>query len=337
MRRKIILLRTILIMGVTLLFNHVGVIQVSAVPVMAMEDSETEITPIPTETPKSEEIITPTPKPIKNGLVKEDGYYRYYNKGKLLKNQWKDANGKRYYFKSNGNGATYSYKIKGQYYVFNERARLVRPVSNKIVPVGEKKYLADSKGRPKTGWNIVNGKLYYVSKTGECVKSKTIDGIVLTKDCWARDTTDAQLKMTCMKIVKELTTDQMTKSQKLSRCWSYITGGRFWYASKYPNLSSSGWQRSLGLNMLQSKCGNCYGFACGFAALAKEIGYEPVVVCAKVPGKRDGASDGYTRHCWIMIDGRHYDPEAQYAGWGKGIYGYGNYPISYRIQRTVKF
>lgn len=69
----------------------------------------------------------------------------------------------------------------------------------------------------------------------------------------------------------------------------------------------------------------------------KRFGYEPVVVCGKVPGGRDGSPDGYTRHCWAMINGRHYHSEAQYAGWGKGIYGYGNYPISHRIQKIVKF
>lgn len=283
--------------------------------------------------------VTKTAESTKNGLVKEGGYYHYYSKGKLLKNQWKDVNGKRYYFKSNGNAATYSYKIKGQYYVFNERARLVRPVSKKIVLIGTKKYLADSKGRPRTGWNIVQEKLYYVDKTGECVKNKVIDGITLTKDCWAKNDTNSKLKIICMKTVDDLTTDKMTKSQKLYQCWKYLSGGRFGYVPRYPDLNRAGWHRKTALEMFQRRGGNCYGFACAFAALAKEIGYDPVVICGriKIAGGRDHAADGYTRHAWVTINGKHYDPEGQFAGWYRGIYGYNAYPLPTKIQKKVKY
>ncbi|MDO5391440.1 MAG: transglutaminase domain-containing protein [Eubacteriales bacterium] len=329
MKKKLILLFGILM---------IGFMPLSATNQVIADDTEV-ITPTPTPIQTVTPTVTPTPRPVKDGLVKEEGYYRYYKKGKLLKSQWKDVDGKRYYFKSDGNGATYSCKIDGQYYVFNERARLVRPVSNKVVAVGDKKYLADSKGRPKTGWNVVKDKLYYVDKTGECVKNKTVDGVTLTKDCWAKNNTNTQLKLLCMKTVKELTTDNMTKSQKLYRCWSYLSGGRFGYVSKYPDLSKTGWHRKTALEMFQRRGGNCYGFACAFAALADEIGYEPVIICGriKIAYGRDHAADGYTRHCWVMIDGKHYDPEGQFAGWYRGIYGYKSYPLATQIQKKVKY
>ena len=44
-----------------------------------------------------------------------------------------------------------------------------------------------------------------------------------------------------------------------------------------------------------------------------------------------------TRHCWVEINGLYYDPEAQYAGWMTGVYGYDYYPISHQIQRVVNF
>ena len=44
------------------------------------------------------------------------------------------------------------------------------------------------------------------------------------------------------------------------------------------------------------------------------------MICGRVPGSRDGAADGFTRHCWVKINGLYYDPEAQYAGWMKGVY-----------------
>lgn len=81
----------------------------------------------------------------------------------------------------------------------------------------------------------------------------------------------------------------------------------------------------------------CFRYAGIFAALAREIGYTPYMICGRVPGSRDGAADGFTRHCWVEINGLYYDPEAQYAGWMTGVYGYDYYPISHQIQRVVNF
>ena len=106
---------------------------------------------------------------------------------------------------------------------------------------------------------------------------------------------------------------------------------------KYPNLSKKGWQRATALNMLSTKSGNCYSFACGFAALTKEIGDRPVVICGRVSGRRDHASDGMTRHSWVQIGGRNYDPEGQFAGWARGIYGSAGYRVRHSIQRKVVF
>ena len=57
----------------------------------------------------------------------------------------------------------------------------------------------------------------------------------------------------------------------------------------------------------------------------RELGYNPYVVLGRVSGTRDGAADGLTRHGWVMIDGAYYDPEAQFAGWYRGVYGNGSY------------
>lgn len=117
----------------------------------------------------------------------------------------------------------------------------------------------------------------------------------------------------------------------------YVVYGGFYYGGPDPNLYQSGWARSEALRMFSTGYGNCYGFSCIFAALAREVGYTPYMVCGRVPGSRDGAADGFTRHCWVEINGLYYDPEAQYAGWMTGVYGYDYYPISHQIQRVVNF
>lgn len=83
----------------------------------------------------------------------------------------------------------------------------------------------------------------------------------------------------------------------------------------------------------QRRAGNCYNFACGFAVLAKVIGYEPNVILGRIHGNRDGAADGFTRHAFVQIDGCYYDPELKWAG-EMDIYGYGGYPLTWKYLGT---
>lgn len=129
----------------------------------------------------------------------------------------------------------------------------------------------------------------------------------------------------------------MTKGQKLAACWSYMTDKRFRYAAKYPDLNASWWQRKTAYDMLSTNSGNCYSFACAFAALAEEAGYQPYVVCGRVRGSRDRMADGYTRHAWVRINEKYYDPESQFAGWRRGIYGITRYPVAHTIQQILAF
>lgn len=38
-----------------------------------------------------------------------------------------------------------------------------------------------------------------------------------------------------------------------------------------------------------------------------------------------------------MIDGAYYDPEAQFAGWYRGVYGNGSYDINHTISRYIRY
>ena len=58
---------------------------------------------------------------------------------------------------------------------------------------------------------------------------------------------------------------------------------------------------------------------------------------SSVSGTRDGAADGLTSHGWVIIDGCYYDPEAQFAGWYRGVYGSGSYDINHQIKSIVRF
>lgn len=276
----------------------------------------------------------------KNGtLIKYKGKYYYMVKGKRQRNVWKIIDSNKYYFDANGVAATYSYKVKGQLYLFDLQGRLVRRTTPTVVKVGKQYYCVNKYGKVSTGWMIVKNKLYYADSKGRCYKNRTRDGVAFGSNGVAKNSIDRSLKMKTMQIVSSITNTKMTKAQKLRACWNYVVSGAgYSYSSAYyPNLNASGWQKETAYRMLTTKQGNCYGFACAFAALAREVGYNPNVICGRVSGTRDGAADGLTRHCWVTINGCHYDPEGQWKGWFTGVYGSGSYDISHTIQKVVNF
>lgn len=251
---------------------------------------------------------------------------------------WQKIGGKRYYFsKSSGRILTGLQKIDGETYIFDSKGRLAESDDTSLVTIGSSIYCADRNGKAAGGWHLIGKKLYYASKNGKIKRNTIYQGITFNSKGAAKDDDNSRLKIKVMQTVNAITDESMTKGQKLHACWSYVVGGKFRYAVKYPDLNEPGWQRQTACHMLSAGSGNCYGFACAFAALAEEIGYQPYIVCGRVRGSRDQAADGYTRHAWVRIHGLYYDPEAQFAGWRKGIYGWKSYPVSHTVQKILAF
>lgn len=268
-----------------------------------------------------------------------NGSKKYYSgKSGALLSDWQEIENGTYYFSPENNCmVTGSQEIDGEYYIFNSKGRLAKSKGTSLVTVGKKFYCADKSGKAVSGWQIIGKKLYYASKSGKVKTNTTYQGITFGSKGAAKDNQNARLKIKVMQTFASITNDRMSKSEKLRACWSYVVGGEFRYAVKYPNLNTSGWQRKTAYDMLSTHSGNCYSFACVFAALAEEAGYKPYVVCGRVRGTRDHSSDGYTRHAWVRINGRNYDPEAQYAGWRRGVYGNSSYPVSNVVQSVIAY
>ena len=255
------------------------------------------------------------------------------------KRGWKKKDGEKYYILSSGKKAVGSCRIKGKYYVFDRKGKLLTPKKKSLADVGKKSYYVNSAGMAVSGWQIINKKLYNVKQTGEIRKNVKYKGIVFTDTGAARECQDTVTMIQTVKTVNSVTKPERTKKQKLRACWKYmVSRKRFRYVSKYPDLNQKGWQRITAEDMLRTKKGNCYSFACAFAAMANVIGYDAYVICGRINGRRDRARDGLTRHAWVRIDGKNYDPEAHFAGWGKNIYGRKRYPVRrYTIQRKVQY
>lgn len=231
------------------------------------------------------------------GLKAVQGKYQYYAKGEPVSSTWKTVKGKRYYFDEKGyavvGGAK---KIKGKYYIFSDKGVLLKPGKDKIYRLKRGVYYVNPKGQPAaTGWCIVEGKLYKADKSGKCATGKTIDGIRLTSTGEAKDNTASRLKMTVMRKLDKLTHEGMSRKQKLRKCFNYCLS-RGWQASAEPkDIGTPGWMQRCALRMITREKGECFSFACAFAAFAYELGYKPTV--RGVPKV----------HAIVLIDGKAYD------------------------------
>lgn len=253
--------------------------------------------------------------------------------------RWKEKKSGKYYVKPNGKYATGSYKIDGKYYVFSAKGKLLGSKKRKFVNVGNKTYCVGAKGVAVTGWHIISGKLYSMDNTGAVRKNKKYHDIELKSTGAAKDSKETKMQRQIVKAVEAATNDTMTKSQKLRACWKYlISKKRFKYAVKYPDMDKKNWQRITAYDMLKTKKGNCFSFACAYAAMANALGYKSYVICGRIRGSRDKEDDGFTRHAWVKINDKFYDPEGEFAGWRIEIYGRKKYPVpQYQVQQKVLY
>ncbi len=264
--------------------------------------------------------------------------------GEIAKGWWERKNGKRYYRLEDGTYLKGVVKIKKRIFAFSSKgsdttpSRLLTGKKDRVLKIKGKKYHVDKKGLALKGWYLKGKHLYYFNGKLHCaITNRTVQKIRLNKSGYAIQDANSDAKIEAMKVIQEITDPWDSKSRKLSKAFSYITHPRKWrYLPKYPNMHEASWPRKLGADMLHTHSGNCYGFACGFAALAKEIGYQPQIICGRVRGSRDRAADGFTRHAVVRINGRYYDPE----GWWKGFVharGSAHYPIAIKIIKAVPF
>ncbi len=252
-------------------------------------------------------------------------------------------------------------KLKGGVYYFSGITGELHRGYRKLVYQNGDGYYISENGKALSGWHQIGIQRYYfdkktkkLRKDGSKQKAAKQSNVEKGAAQAARNSGTAQatrdgqagqkrsgdsLRDTCSRILSSITNKKMSKSQKLQAVYRYVASrNHFSYSTRhYPELNSSTWIRDLAKFMFSEKAGNCYGFSSAFAALAYEVGYDPVVCVGRVPGRRDGARDGYTRHAMVQIDGLYYDPEAQCAGWHPGIYGLQQYPVSFQAQGSYRY
>ncbi len=295
-----------------------------------------------TETPAAPQSTLPPGSPQPTGTPKATR--KPATAKEIAKGWWERKNGKRYYRLEDGTYLKGVVKIKKRIFAFSSigsdttPSRLLTGHKDRVLKINGKKYHVDKKGLTLKGWHLEGRHLYcFNGKLNRAITNRTVQKIRLNKSGYALRDANSDAKIEAMKVIQQITDPWDSKSQKLRKAFDYITSPRKWrYLPKYPNMHEASWPRKLGADMLHTHSGNCYGFACGFAALAKEIGYQPKIICGRVRGSRDRAADGFTRHAVVRINGRYYDPE----GWWKGFVharGSARYPMAIKIIKAVPF
>lgn len=132
---------------------------------------------ITSETTASETMPENVKDGQQEGLRKENGQYCYYEDGQPVTDRWVTAEEGTFYFDEEGRASVLSCKIDGEYFVFDQEGRLIRPSDKKIVKIetedGQQlKYYVNTEGRACSGWS--DDKKYYFDETGAMVTGITV-------------------------------------------------------------------------------------------------------------------------------------------------------------------
>ena len=109
----------------------------------------------------------------KNGSVYENGHWRYYDNGQLVRNNFVNFNGNTYYYDNNGNQVYGSQYIWGHWRYFDPQTGV--QVKNGYATFNGQTYYYGADGSQVYGLQKINGKYqYFDPKTGAQVKNNFV-------------------------------------------------------------------------------------------------------------------------------------------------------------------
>lgn len=297
----------------------------AAAPASAGEVYAASVTEAKTVSSKSQT----TTKKYKSCWIKRNNrYYWQQRDGSILKRKGLTTiKGGRYYLRSDGSRFSGWKKIKGKRYYFQKNGKMYTR-KGWLILNGNKYYINSDKSCSIGLCTIKKNKYYfdeygrlYYNKQGVKIKNKYFN--FNSKGLMTRSSSlQTQCIKATQKFIKNHTSAGMSKSQKFRTCFNYL----LWYMNYRPkgfnarDFEGDEWQYTWALGVFQSPSfsGNCYGFACSVAAIAKELGYDPYVIVT--------TGD----HGFVQIDGRYYDN--MYGG----LFGASGRP-AYNVYKKVKF
>lgn len=228
-------------------------------------------------------------------------------------------NGKVYYVNAKGQRIRGLRKFGSNYYYFGNDTYLAK---NRWINISGRRYRANEKGILQSGfWTSSRGNTYYFDQkcvekrgwqkiksayyffdvsTGLMAKGKSVDGIYLNRKTGKAQVTTKNRKylevyVTAQKVVEQVTTPNMTRSQKLRKCFEYVVSKPY-ITRRYPFQSYDGWEVDYANDTFLLGGGTCFSDGSSFAFLAHALGYSEVYSCSSYG------------HGWTVINGWVYDP-----------------------------
>ena len=197
--------------------------------------------------------------------------------------------------------------------------------------IGKKTYYFKSNGVMCTGTVQVRNTTYYLSDKG-ILRARKVGSRYYGPDGKRMDRAETEVfkaEQNARDVIKSVTNDRMTKSQKLRACFNWVMKKNYFTWRQLYQCTVSYWPAYFANDHFERGKGDCHADACAFAYLAKELGYKNVYVCT------DGRRYQKNTHSWTEINGLVYDPLFAQAKSFSGNYGvrYGVYRLS-PIMRT---
>lgn len=216
-------------------------------------------------------------------------------KAESFKDGWKTSEKKRYYYQ-NGRPVKGLKKIGKNTYYFSKQGVLQK---NKWITFGKYKR--------------------YFGKNGRMVKNRRIGMRKLDNRGLYKIGAREQAEKLAEKWVERALKQKKGKVTDLRACYNYLKRCRYFgSAIPYPERSTryNGWDAKYAKDFFTKNGGNCFSYSCGFAFMAKELGYKPKIVV----GKAENENGEMSLHAWVEINGRVYDVEREYSKYHKGVF-----------------
>lgn len=213
-----------------------------------------------------------------------------------------------------------SVRVKKKYRIYGEDGKLYVVKKRQLVTIDGKQYMVQGKGIPAPGWFVHKKKVIHIRKNGTVDKRKKCSYIALNGKGYAKNTTQAMVKIEAAKFIAKHTAPSDSKPEKFRKCFRTVIGGTSYIGDWRPQgFGKKGWQYRSALEMFETGLmGDCYGVSCVVAACAKELGYQPYVIWST------------NSHAFVIVDGKYYD-NMQGAVFGATTH------VPYTVKEKFKF
>ena len=177
-----------------------------------------------------------------------------------------------------------------------------------FLTIGEKEYYVAADGSiPFTGAGpqAIDGALYCLAEDGSVLRDATWGSLSFGPD-GRYSSGNAVLDEQVAQALAQCVTDGMSQSEKLRASYLYLRDNCTYLPRAHHPRGSTDWTEESASFLFANHKGNCYAYAAAFLYMARQLGYD-----AQPVSGGSGARD--SDHAWVMIGGRIFDPELEYA------------------------